>query len=276
MWLFYFIFVIILISNYNKGIKQRQKNANKNNYSAQRRYSNGQQAANRNPNPYSDGMVNRYTTNSAQNPLYQHAMNNLYRQINGNMTNFGNPSLNPGETRSVNSYGLPSSARARRKIVEKFNTANNLYLTDANMKAMVDASYMSSFWAKEICFMNQKYENVYAWFSTGNTWLKAYLYVFPTQQITSDPSMQETIVYNTLNQVFSDILSRPNITVSEAIYEINNKYYTQFDDSTFMIAYRFMEQKGKRFPLHFTGAVSGTSDIDNLLSKYEQQRTPLQ
>ena len=280
MGLIFFIILIIFISNYNKGLKNNQ-NANKNQYSSQRRYSNGQQVMNRQANPYQTQRQNPYTSSvniNINTPYGQKNISNAFQQLNfGFNTNYGTPA-NPAQSRqnqSVNSYGLPSSSRARTKIVKKFNQQYELNLTDNDIKAIVDASYMSSYWAKEICYMNQRYENVYSWFSTGNTWLKTYLYVFPMQQITSDFTMQESIVYNTLNQVFSDILSRPNITVAEAIYEINNKYYTRFDDNTFMIAYRFMEQKGKRFPLNFTNVVSGTSDIDNLLSKYNQQQTPM-
>lgn len=222
-----------------------------------------------------------------QTPGNQNPYSNQYRQQGGfarqnpyagygRMTNYGAPIMpQTTPTNTVNSYGLPSAARKRKKIVKKFSDNFGLNLSSDDIDQIVSASYMNTNWAREICFMNRKYETVYEWFGTGLQWLKAYLYAFPLQQISTDFNMQEQIVYAAYDQVFSDILSRPGITVPEAIWEINAKYFTQFDESTFMIAYRFMEAKGKKYALNIGTVVKESSDIDDLLSKYEQTGTPM-
>ena len=195
----------------------------------------------------------------------------------GRMTNYGSPVMPPTyQQNTVNSFGLPSAERKRRKIVKKFSDRFGLNLSTNDIEQIVKASYMSTNWSREICYMNQKYETIYEWFATSNPWLKAYLFAFPLQQISSDFNMQEQIVYSAYDQIFSDVLTKPGITVPEAIWTINQKYFTQFDEPTFMMAYRFMEQKGKKYNLNLGSAfVKGTSDIDDLLSKYEQTGTPM-
>lgn len=222
-------------------------------------------------NPYRTN-YNPYGRNTAgQAPVQQPGRYTNPYTNTGRMSNYGSPAA-PGTiaTQSVNSFGLPNAAKKRKKIVKKFNERFDLCLTENEIDQIVGASYMDSRWAREICYMNQKYETVYAWFATSNPWLKAYMHAFPLQQISSDFSMQEQIVYNAFDQIFSDILTKPDITVPEAIWQINNKYYTRFDESSFMIAYRFMEQKGKRYHLNLVDVISGTEDIDSLLSKYDQ------
>ena len=226
----------------------------------------GGQVKNPYQNPYNPYL--RTTTSQQRNP-YTNA---------GRITNYGSPTMPPNtgyQQTNVNSFGLPSSERKRKKIVKKFSDRYGLNLSDQDIAQMVGASYMSTAWSREICYMNQKYETIYSWFATSNPWLKAYMYAFPLQQISSDFALQEQIVYNTFDQVFSDVLSKPDITVPEAIWQINSKYYTQFDESSFMIAYRFMEQKGKRYRLNLNDVVKGVSDIDDLLSKYEQYPTQM-
>ncbi|MBR5712098.1 MAG: hypothetical protein IKX54_00725 [Lachnospiraceae bacterium] len=168
-----------------------------------------------------------------------------------------------------NSYGLPSSAKKRTKIVKKFSERYELFLSDQEIKRIVDASYVSSGWAREICYMNQKYDTIYLWYATMNPWLKVYLYAFQAQSISSDFAMQERIVYDAFNTVFSDVCNDPSITIDQAIRKINEKYLANFDETTFMIAYRYMESKGKKYSFAFNQVLNTQEDIDALLSKYE-------
>ena len=293
-FIFFLIFIAVVSNIINTSDKNNKKKRNMqngtrfNNYtqpgmtSQQRRemfYRQQQQlfgnAANNNirtqQNPYRTN-YNPYGRNAVnQAPVQQPGRYTNPYANNGRMSNYGSPAA-PGTvaTQNVNSFGLPNAAKKRKKIVTKFNEKFDLCLTENEIDQIVGASYMDSRWAREICYMNQKYETVYAWFATSNAWLKAYFHAFPLQQISSDFSMQEQIVYNAYDQIFSDILTKPDITVPEAIWQINNKYYTRFDKSYFMIAYRFMEQKGKRYHLNLVDGISGTEDIDSLLSKYDQ------
>ncbi len=217
-----------------------------------------------------NGVNGYYTgyTNGAQN--YQRQINNAYANNMSYQNMYGG---NP----KPNSYGLPSSSKKRSKIVKKFSDRYDMYLDDDTIQKIVDSSYMSSGWAREICYMDQKYDTIYSWFANMNPWLKVYLSAFRMHTIASDFEMQERIVYETFDQVFSDICNDPSQPIDYAISRINEKYFTNFDDTTFMIAYRYMESKGKHFPINFGGAViNGNQDIDDLLHKYEQTQRPLQ
>ncbi|MBQ6105632.1 MAG: hypothetical protein IJL03_06770 [Lachnospiraceae bacterium] len=275
------LFIIIAISSRNDPNSRRNRSRNP--------YSNGGYSAQQRRRMQQQQMMQQQMLNNLRQIQRQNTGNvnpyaNPYRNLqnpyttygNRNMTNYGNPVMPQTvvPTNTINSYGLPSAPRKRRKIVKKFSDQYGLNLTANDIEQIVSASYMNTNWAREICFMNRKYETIYEWFGTGLQWLKAYLFAFPIQQISSDFSMQEQIVFAAFDQVFSDILSRPGITVAEAIWEINAKYFTQFDESTFMIAYRFMEAKGKKYNLNVGQLVKESGDIDDLLSKYEQTGTP--
>ena len=195
-----------------------------------------------------------------------------YQDQARNMTNAYNNAINYSgiyNNQKPNSYGLPSAEKKRTKIVKKFSDKYNLYLTDREIKRIVDASYLSSGWAREICYMNQKYDTVYAWYASMNPWMKVYLYAFQQQNISSDFAMQERIVYDAFNTVFSDVCSDGDLTIDQAIRRINEKYLTNFDETTFMIAYRYMESKGKKYSFAFSQVLNTQEDIDELLSKYE-------
>ena len=283
MVLFIIILLIIIYNANNTTANQRKRSTRNSNYYAPNMTQRQRQEMFRRQQ---EQMLQRLTGsgNPYQNPYNPYLRNNNTSARNtnpyttsGRMTNYGSPTM-PNtvgyQQTTVNSFGLPSQERKRKKIVKKFSDRYGLNLSDGDIAQIVKASYMSTAWSREICYMNQKYETVYSWFATSNPWLKAYMFAFPLQQISSDFAMQEQIVYTAFDQIFSDILSKPNITVAEAIWEINSKYYTQFDESTFMMAYRFMEQKGKRYKLNLGDVISGTSDIDELLSKYEHTQMP--
>ena len=240
-------------------------------------------------NNYRTGMSNRPVTNYNTRPTgYQQPGGAYYtgymtRPMAGtstpsyqdqarNMTNAYNNAINYSgiyNNQKPNSYGLPSAEKKRTKIVKKFSEKYDLYLTDREIKRIVDASYLSSGWAREICYMNQKYDTVYAWYASMNPWLKVYLYAFQQQEISSDFAMQERIVYDAFNTVFSDVCNESSLTIDQAIRRINEKYLTNFDETTFMIAYRYMESKGKKYSFAFNQVLNTQEDIDELLSKYE-------
>ena len=223
------------------------------------------------PGGYAPGQNGAYYTGYTTRPV---AGTNApsYQDQARNMTNAYNNAINYSgiyNNQKPNSYGLPSAEKKRTKIVKKFSDKYNLFLTDREIKRIVDASYLSSGWAREICYMNQKYDTVYAWYASMNPWLKVYLYAFQQQNISSDFAMQERIVYDAFNTVFSDVCSDGDLTIDQAIRRINEKYLTNFDETTFMIAYRYMESKGKKYSFAFGQVLNTQEDIDELLSKYE-------
>lgn len=164
---------------------------------------------------------------------------------------------------------LPTSVKKRRKIVEDFNEKYNLCLTQEQIKSIVDSTYMSEIWRKEVEAMNQKYNVVHEWFRGYSSYLRVYMYVFHVQEITSDISQQESICMYAFEEVFAYADQFPNIPVSEKIAKVNEKFFTSFDDITFMLAYRFMESKGKKHNLGKTSVVRDGQELDDLLDKYK-------
>ncbi len=164
---------------------------------------------------------------------------------------------------------LPAAAKKRRKIVESFNDRFELYLTPEQIKGIVDASYFSEIWKKEIEAMTKKYETLSQWYQGYTKWLRVYLRVFHVQEVTSDIRQQESICVYAFEEVFQYADSLFDMPLSEKIRAVNDKFYASFDDISFMIAYRFLESKGKKHELGRSGIVREDADIDELLHKYD-------
>lgn len=167
---------------------------------------------------------------------------------------------------------LPRQVAKRRKIVQDFNKKYKLYLTEEQINGIVDSTYMSETWKREVEAMAGRYESIYEWFQGNTRWLRAYLYAFHVQDVTSDMEQQEKIVTAAFEEImkYSDTLSY--LSVPERINEINSKYYTGFDDVSYMIAYRFLEAKGLFHTLDVTPLNHDDSELDDLMKKY--QSTP--
>lgn len=163
---------------------------------------------------------------------------------------------------------LPQAAVKRKKIVEAFNEKYDLDLTAAQIQGITNATYMSEIWRKEVEAMNRKYENVYEWFQGYTKWLRVYMYVFHVQEITSDIRQQESISMYAFDEVmrYADLF--PDLPLAEKIQKVNEKFYTSFDDVSFMIAYRFLESKGRHHNLGNVDLVREDEKLDELLEKY--------
>mgnify|MGYP006988843344 CR=1 FL=1 len=173
------------------------------------------------------------------------------------------------QTRALKSSILPKSAARRTRIVRKFNEQYNLYLTDDQIKRIVDASYMSVAWKNEVEAMASKYDSVYQWLVGDTAYLRAYLKVFAVQDVTSDFPQQMQIVMDSFEEIFdySDTIS--GLTLERRIEMINSKFLTNFDDITYMIAYRYLESLGLHHELGQTqiNRIDGT--FDDLVAKYD-------
>ncbi|MBQ1993988.1 MAG: hypothetical protein II243_05930 [Lachnospiraceae bacterium] len=163
---------------------------------------------------------------------------------------------------------LPSSAVKRRKIVAKFNEKYELCLTDAQIQSIVNSSYMSQTWRREVEAMDRKYESMYEWFQGPTGWLRVYLYVFKVQDISSDIQLQENIVAHSFDEIFNYADECETFTIHDTIERINNHFMTTFDDATFAAAYRFLEMKGRRHVIKTHRVVRNEDTIDELESKY--------
>jgi hypothetical protein len=167
--------------------------------------------------------------------------------------------------------GLTKAVPKRRKIIQKFNQKYDLYLTDEEIDRIVDASYMSNCWEREILDMDQKYDTISQWYRGDSAWLRAYLHVFPVQNVTSDFESQRSICLDTFYQVFSEIDPGKYESMESCVREINHRFMTNFDDITFSVAHRFLADNGYKFELPHFDVRGVKSDIDRLKDKYDQE-----
>ncbi len=168
------------------------------------------------------------------------------------------------------STGLSKSIPKRRKIVKKFNKVYGLNLTEDEINKMVDASYMSFAWEKEIKDMDGDYDNVYEWYNSMTNWLRAYLKAFPVHTVSSDFARQKEIVVETFDQLLREINPESYTSLEECIYDINNKYYCVLDETTFMMMYRLLQASGRYHKLPTSNLIRHESDIDRLKKKYDE------
>ena len=167
--------------------------------------------------------------------------------------------------------GLTKAVPKRRKIIQKFNQKYDLYLTEEEINRIVDASYMSNCWEREILDMDQKYDTISQWYRGDSAWLRAYLHAFPVQNVTSDFESQRSICLDTFYQVFSEIDPGKYESVESCVREINHRFMTNFDDITFSVAHRFLADNGYKFELPHFDVRGVKSDIDRLKDKYDQE-----
>lgn len=167
-------------------------------------------------------------------------------------------------------YNLSRSTGKRVRIVSKFNKKYNLRLTDDQIERIMNASYVSYYWEKEIYDMTQDYNVNAEWLKSDTDWLRAYLMAFPVMDIASDFTVQKTIVTNSYLQIFKSIQGKSYYSVDEMIKDVNNMYLVNFDEMTFMIAHKFLRESGFNFELPQIGVMKNMSEIDRLAQQYDK------
>ncbi len=191
----------------------------------------------------------------------------------GTMPGAQNATGRKNQPKPLKSSILPKAAGRRTKIVNKFNEQYSLYLTEEQIRNIVAASYMSNAWKQEVEAMYVKYDSVYQWLVGDTAYLRAYLRAFAVQDVTSDFQQQQRIVTESFEEIFqySDTIS--GLTLERRIEMINSKFLTNFDDITYMIAYRYLEALGYHHDLEITqlNRIDGT--FDDLVAKYENMST---
>lgn len=165
---------------------------------------------------------------------------------------------------------LPKPVVKRKKIIASFDQKYNLNLTEEQIKRIADASYLSFAWKQEVEAMVTKYDAVYQWFQGNTAYLRAYLYVFPVQDVTSDFTQQQQICLDSFEEVFAYADSFRELNIDEKIEMINRKYFTNFDEVTYMIAFRFLEANGYHHKMDKVSLNCNEDNIDDLLKKYQQ------
>lgn len=171
---------------------------------------------------------------------------------------------------NVSGKQLVKAVPKRRKIVEKFNKKFDLTLTDDQIKTIVDASYISVLWEAEILSMDKNYNSIYEWFKSDTAWLRAYLHAFKVQEVSSDFEQQRQIVFEAFDQIFREMNFNVYATRKDMLWDLNNTYFTGFDEVTFMIAYRFLQSEGRNYDIGCGQIIRNEDETDILARKYSQ------
>ena len=165
---------------------------------------------------------------------------------------------------------LPAEEVERAKIVFKFNERYQLCLTDDNVRTIVNSSYHSNLWQKEITAMREEYHSIVEWIQSGNSCLRIYLRVFNVMEISSDSQFQQSICIRSFDEVFSYMSKQQYQTVPECIRGINDHFLTNFDDVTFMMAYRILQSQGRQYTLPSGSTLVVDSELDEMQKKYDR------
>lgn len=197
------------------------------------------------------GIFVKWLSNSKKEKVYKEATSKERQQFN------------------VEGKGLVKAVPKRYKIVEKFNKKWGLKLTDDQVKTIVDASYVSVLWEAEIMAMDKEYNSIYEWLKSDTAWLRAYLLVFNVQDVSSDFAQQREIVFQSFDQIFRETDFRAFPQKKYLLSNMNARYLTNFDDVTFMIAYRFLQSEGRDYDIGNGTIIKNEDKIDTLARKYQ-------
>ena len=174
------------------------------------------------------------------------------------------------ESKELAVFDLPDRSDARKRIVRKFNKKFDLSLREEEIERIVNGSFHSEEWAREIAAMKERYSTESEWYSGETAWLRAYLRAFNVQNVSSDFKLQREMCLDNFNEIFESTDFSTFYSIDACIEYINNRYMTNFNDISFMIAYRFLENNGKTYKLPITDIVEATSEIDRLAEKYDE------
>lgn len=170
---------------------------------------------------------------------------------------------------------LPNAVPKRIKIVERFNQKYDLTLTDQQIQTIVEASYVTADWEIFIHSMTKEYATIHQWYKAPvGGWLRAYIKIFNVQQISSDMQQQKNICLDSFNQIFSTIDLSTYNTPAWNINKVNNQFMTNFDDISFMIAYRFLEANGYKHNLGKVEILQTDKELSQLKNKYDNMPSP--
>ncbi len=171
-------------------------------------------------------------------------------------------------------FKLTKSTDKRIKIISRFSKKHSLRLDEDQIDLIMNASYVSYRWEKEVYDMSKTYSVEAEWYKSDTDWLRAYLKVFPVMDISSDFLIQKKIVKDSFVEIFRNLPTDSYYTTNDLIKWINNKYMVNFDEMTFRIAHRFLGEHGYAFTLPTTHILRNDSEIEKLADAYDKMDTP--
>ncbi|MBQ9934379.1 MAG: hypothetical protein IJO70_00855 [Lachnospiraceae bacterium] len=174
-------------------------------------------------------------------------------------------------TRLTTLFELAEGENKRYNIVRDFSKKYGLSLSSDKIDLIVDASYISYYWAKEIHDMDKEYTRISDWYKGETVWLRVYMYAFPHLNISSDFDVQYEYVMSYFKKVFDEIPMSKYKTVEEYIREVNRKFLTTLDEISFMTMVRFMKEEGIEIELPSGDKVINESEVEKLMRKYDKK-----
>ncbi len=165
-------------------------------------------------------------------------------------------------------FPMTKDEKERYKIVEKFSDRFGLSIPEEKIQLIVDASFNSYYWAKEIYDMEKEYSRITDWYRGDTVWLRIYFHVVPHLNISSDFDLQYDYVESYYKSIFENIDIDKYSTVRDYIAEVNRKFLTSFDDVSFMTVVRLLNNQGMEIRLPKGDSIINESDIDILIKKY--------
>lgn len=216
-------------------------------------------------------MKNRYTgqTRAAMEQMNRRAQEQRERQSASGKTSASYTYDQASSAKRVSSRILPKAVKKREKIVASFNEQYHLCLTEEEQKRMVEASYLSEGWKRELEAMTERYDAAQQWLMGPTCWLRVYMYVFCVQTISSDFERQETICVETFDEVMRYAESLTELTLEEKITRVNDRFFSSFTETSFMMAYRYMQSKGKNYQLEQVEVMKNESEAEQMMRKYQ-------
>lgn len=214
-------------------------------------------------------MKNRYKgqTRAAMDQMSRRAQEQRERQSAAETTSY--TSYQSTSAKKVSSRILPRAVKKREKIVATFNEQYHLCLTEDEQKRMVEASYLSEGWKRELEAMSERYDAAQQWLMGPTCWLRVYMYVFCVQTISSDFQRQEAICMETFDEVMRYAESLTELTLEEKITRVNDRFFSSFTETSFMMAYRYMQSKGKTYQLEQVEVMKNETEAEQIMSKYQ-------
>lgn len=261
-----FPIVVIALIIYLATRAGKKSSTNRQEAENKRRYETGQSGSFQ----YNEEQVkNRYTgqTRAAMDQMSRRAQEQRERQSFASASDTG--TYQNTSTKKVSSRILPKAVKKREKIVASFNEQYHLCLTEEEQKRMVEASYLSEGWKRELEAMSERYDAAQQWLMGPTCWLRVYMYVFCVQTISSDFERQETICIETFDEVMRYAESLTELTLEEKITRVNDRFFSSFTETSFMMAYRYMQSKGKNYQLEQVEVMKNESQVEQMMSKYQ-------
>ncbi len=168
-------------------------------------------------------------------------------------------------------FNLAEGENQRYNIVRDFSKRYGLNIPSDKIKLIVEASYSSYYWSKEIHDMNKEYSRITDWYKGETVWLRVYMHAFPHLNISSDFDMQYEYVMSYYKKVFEEVPISKYKTVEEYIRAVKRRFLAMLDEISFMTMVRFMKEEGIEIKLPTGDKVINESQIEKLMKLYDKK-----